>query len=79
MARSPCDRGAALSWDHVTFSASLISSVTNQIALPFGDHLKEHFCVSQNFFQRDDMCLGPDLGRCAATTYFVVAGHGLTL
>ena len=58
--------------------------MANQIALPFGDHLEEGFCVSQNFFQRHRMCLGTDLSRGSATTDIVVAGapdlsrsHGL--
>ena len=51
MARSPCDRGVALSWDHVNFVASPISIMANRIALSFGDELEGYLDVSQNFFQ----------------------------
>ena len=51
MAISPCDRGVALSWDHVTFVASPISIMVNRIALSFGDEFEGYLDVSQNFFQ----------------------------
>ena len=65
--------------ENVTRTASPISTVTNQIALPFEDHLEERFSNSQNFFQRHNMCLGLYLSRCTSTTDIGVATQGLAL
>ena len=67
MARSPCDRGVALSWNHVTFVVSPISIMANRIALSFGDELEGYLDVSQNFFQHHQIRFGYDLGMFSGT------------